>query len=427
MPNWSKLYLEPRMLVIILLGFSCGIPLFLTTSTLGVWLAEEGISLTSIGLFAFVSLPYAIKFLWSPFMDHLKIPYFNRVLGFRRSWILVSQIGLIFCCLLMSQLNPHEHLKWMAVNAFLLTIFAATQDTAMLAYQLERFPKRKYGPGEAMGVTGYRLGMLFSGAGALYISHFFSWEVVYSVMSCGLLVGVITVLNIKEPDSIVVRDIAYVDLGQRIKQSVLLPLRDYTKHKAWLVSLILMMTYKIDLNLLGSMLTTFYLEAGFSKVEIASAAKLFGMWMTIMGGLVGGVLSVRLGFLKSVMFCFIIHAIANIMLVVMAYVGYDINMLYISSALEHFTSGMRTSAFCAYQLSLCNPAFAATHVAILTSVASSGRIVFTPLSGWLAEILGWVDFFWMVVGAAVIPISLCAYMMHVNNQLTWFKKPSPAA
>jgi PAT family beta-lactamase induction signal transducer AmpG len=427
--------MKQRLLIIGLLGFSSAIPLFLTSSTLAIWLAEKGVSYKAVGLFSLVSFPYALRFVWAPLVDRMPLPYLTRRFGRRRSWLLLSQVSLMSFLSIFAIIDPTKDLTLTAFLALCITFSAATQETLMMTYQMESLPQRQYGPGEAVGVFGYRMGMLVSGAGALYIASCWNWTFAYLAMALLVGVGLLTTLSVEEPKSVMNAEVRlqeeqarnYLIKHPRLKgtfgeglawlyAAVICPFSDFMRQKGWLASLLLMLSYKLGDNLIGPMANVFYLELGFSKIEIANASKLFGIWASIFGGLISGIIVTRLGFLRSLLLLGLLHAVANLMYVIMFYAGYNTKILYITIAIEHITSGMRTTALFAYQLTLCNVSYAATQLALVASLVNLSRTCFASLSGWLVEGLGWVSFFSLTAIASLPGLLLVLYLMHLNNQ-----------
>ena len=428
-------YNDRRMFIMAFIGFSCGIPLFLTASTLSLWLNESGVSYTKIGLIGWVAFPYTIKFLWSPFIDRLKIPFLSKALGRRRSWLLLSQVALIASILALSQTNPAENLFLTAVCAIFVTFSAATQDVTMLAYQVERLGRQQYGAGEATGIFGYRMGMLMSGAGALYFADFFTWSEVYQIMALFVGVGVITTLIIKEPDPVENKEAqlkelqakeylhSHPKLSKKMAQvlswlygAVLCPFSNFMRQKGWWISLLIMLFYKLGDNLVGNMTNIFLVEVGYSKSEIASVSKIFGMAASIFGGFVGGYLIARIGIVKALIITAAIHGISMLMFVIIANVGYDLDLLYLTIALEHITSGMRTTALFAFQMTLVTPTYAATQLALLTSTVHFGRVATSSFSGILVENLGWASFFSLASAATIVSLLLVVLFARINKE-----------
>jgi MFS transporter, PAT family, beta-lactamase induction signal transducer AmpG len=434
--EWIGVYLQKRLMIIALFGFSCGIPYFLTSSTLAIWLKELGYDYTTIGLFAIATIPNSLRFLWAPFIDRLPLPILTHLLGRRRAWMLFSQLGLAGTLAMFFFFGPSIEL------ALLTTFFAATQETVMLTYQMETLPKSQYGPGDAIGVMGTRLGMLVGGAGAIYLADFISWEVIYVLLACSLSIGLVTTLYITEPNPIINKETLEQEkkiaeylrsrphLHPKASQllswlyaAVVCPFSNFMKQKGWLAALGIMFFYKFGDNLIGSMPNLMYIELGFSKPEIAEATKLFGMITSIIGGLFGGVLITRLGFLRGLLYFGALHMLATVMYIATFYAGHDLQTLYFAVALEHFTAGMRTAALFAFQLTLSNPIYAATQLAILTSLVNFGRTTFASVSGAAVEYFGWVHFYNLAILASIPALLICIYLMKLNEE-PLFKRPA---
>ncbi len=427
-------YNDRQIVIMAFIGFSCGIPLFLTASTLSLWLSDAGVSYTKIGLIGWVAFPYTIKFLWSPFIDRLNIPFLTKFLGRRRSWLLLSQLLLIASIIAVSKTNPAENLTLTAISAIFVSFSAATQLVTMLAYQVERLDQHQYGAGQAMGVFGYRMGMLLSGAGALYFSEIFTWNEVYKIMALFILIGVITTLIIKEPKPIINKEYyrkeenakkyfhAHSKLSPRIASTlswlygaVICPFSNFMLQKAWWVAILIMFFYKIGDNLVGNMTNIFLVDMGYTKSEIASVSKIFGMAASIFGGFVGGYLIARIGIVKALFITAFIHGISMLFFVIIAHVGYDIDLLYITIAIEHITAGMRTTALFGFQMTLVTPAYAATQLALLTSAVHFGRVFVSSFSGILVENLGWANFFTLASSVTIISLLLVIIFAKLYN------------
>ena len=241
--NFS-IYTNKKLLVIMLLGYASGLPLLLTLSTLSVWLFEVGVTKTTIGFFALVGLPYSIKFLWAPFMDNLKIPFFTNYLGRRRSWILLTQIFLILSLIFLGYSNPSVDPKLTALAALLVAFFSASQDIVIDAFRVESLEKKFYGAGAAMIVFGYRIGMLSAGAGALYLASFYEWSIVYILMSLQILIGTFAILVSREPEQGSLIDIEKKkNILQWFNNSVINPFRDFMKRGNWVIILLFVVLY----------------------------------------------------------------------------------------------------------------------------------------------------------------------------------------
>jgi PAT family beta-lactamase induction signal transducer AmpG len=432
--QYLGVYADRRMIIMALIGYSCGIPLFLTSSTLGLWLKQVGFTNTAIGTFSLCALPYTVKFIWSPFIDRLRLPFLTKRFGRRRAWLLLSQVMLIITIVAISFLNPREYLTLTIILATAIAFFSATQDVVMLAYQVERLGRNQYGSGEAMGIFGFRMGMLTSGAGAFYLAGSITWPQVYQIMALLLGIGLITTLCIAEPDVVINQESqareqkahGYLLSHPRLSGwqaqalswlygAVLCPFYDFVRNNFWLPALLIMFFYKLGDNLIGNMKNIFFVEMGYSLNEIASVSKIFGMLNSILGGLICGVIIARFGITQSLLFNGFVHGISIFLYVLMAQVGYSIEVLYFTIAIEHITSGMRTTALFAYQMTLCNPVYAATQLALLTSFVNLGRTLTAACSGWLSDHLGWVNFFNLAGASTIVSLGLVWWLAKLEK------------
>jgi PAT family beta-lactamase induction signal transducer AmpG len=413
-------YADRRVLSILFLGFASGLPLALTFGTLSVWLAEVGVTKTTIGLFALMGIPYSLKFLWAPIIDRLPVPYLTRSLGRRRSWTLVTQLALMVAIAGLGATKPGVNPGVTALLALVVAFCSASQDIVIDAYRVEILEERQYGAGAGMIVLGYRMGMLVSGAGALYLATYVGWFAAYGVMSALMVVGMAAVLLNPEPTVRRSRESAEqerriaeylharphlkgrkADILSWIYGAVVSPFADFLGRRGWLVILLFILLYKFGDAIAGVMSNPFYVELGFSKIQIASVSKAFGLAATIMGGLVGGVIVDRLGIVKSLFVCGILQMLSNLMFALLAMAGKDMQMLTLTIAVENLSGGMGTAAFVAYLSSLCNVAYTATQYALLTSFMAFGRTMLSSSGGWLADRMDWVSFFVVTTFAAL--------------------------
>ena len=415
-----KVYADRRVLSILFFGFASGLPLALTIGTLFMWLAEVGVNKTTIGLFALAGTPYTLKFLWAPLVDRMPIPYLTGWLGRRRGWILLTQLVLMATILGLGGTNPVAQPGLTAFLALSVAFWSATQDIAIDAYRVEILEERQYGAGAATIVLGYRIGMLVSGAGALYLATYVSWSATYGIMAGFMIVGMVTVLLNPEPSVRKSREsveqerriAAYLESRPDLKGNkakvlawiygaVISPFADFIGRRGWLVILLFILLYKFGDALAGVMTMPFYVELGFTKIQVANITKIFGMAAIIIGAVIGGVMVDRLGILKSLFVCGILQMFSNLMFAVLAMVGHDLRVLTLAIAVENLSGGMGTAAFVAYLSSLCNVAYTATQYALLTSFMAFGRTVLTSSGGWLADQMDWVSFFALTTVAAL--------------------------
>jgi PAT family beta-lactamase induction signal transducer AmpG len=410
-----KVYRDPRLIAIAFLGVSSGLPLALTMSTLSLWLAESGVNRATIGAFALVGLPYSIKFLWAPIIDHVRLPLLTKIFGQRRGWMLLTQILLAVSVYFMGQVDPRTNIGLMSMLAVAVTFFSASQDVVIDAFRIEVLDEKSYGAGAAMIVFGYRVGMIISSAGALFLAASLSWDVVYALMALCLSFGVITTLLCREPKRRMERALIKHKLGVRVYQMIVGPFVDFIKKPQWMLILFFIVFYKLGDAFLGNMLSPFYLDMGFSKTEIASVTKVFGLGATLLGGFAGGVLVYRFGMLRALLICGVLQVLSNLVFVGLAYEGHSVPALMAAIGAENFSSGMGGAAFVAYLSSLCSLSFTASQYALLSALASTGRTFFSAGAGILAEATSWPIFF--VVSAAIAVPGIFA--------LLWLMRSTP--
>jgi len=431
--NWLRsaaVYADRRVLAIMFLGFSSGLPLALTFGTLSIWLVEEGVSKTAIGLFALVGAPYTFKFLWSPLVDRLTLPLLTKRFGQRRGWTILTQLALMAAIFGLGSVTPSHRPMMTAFLALLVVFCSASQDIVIDAYRVEILTERQYGAGAAMIVLGYRIGMLVSGAGALYMSSFFGWHVTYAVMAGLMIVGIGTILVNPEPERLKNRELARQEsrvsayLAARphlrgitarilawVSTAVVAPFAEFMGRRGWLLVLLFILLYKFGDALAGVMSNPFYIELGFTKIEIANISKAFGLAATISGGVIGGMMVSRLGIIKSLFICGILQMISNLIFVLQAMAGHNLTMLVLTIGIENFSGGMGTAAFVAYLSSLCNMAYTATQYALLSSFMAFGRTMLSSSGGWLADNMNWVAFFIVTTIAALPGLILLVWMV----------------
>lgn len=417
--NWLdavKIYADKKMLAMTGFGFVSGFPLLLVGSTLTVWLQESQIPYTLIGLFSLARMPYGFKWLWSPLIDRIRLPLFGR-LGRRRGWALFIELCLLVAILLMSAINPHEHTAWMALMALIVAFFSASQDIVLDAYRIDSFETKEQGAGSAVFVLGYRLGMLFSGAFALWLTDFLDWQQVYLVMALGVLVGIVTVIFSKEPE----KDRRYrehdspLPFRQRLKrflrESVIEPFKDFMTHQHWGLILLFILLYRLSDEYKAPMAFVFYKDMGFSNTEIAYVSKIYGMLATIFGGLVGGVYIKKFGLANALMLFGILQGVTNMVYIAQSYAGDNVYLLSLTICMDNLAAGMGTTALVAYMASLCNVAYSATQYALLSSLMSLPRDIFASTSGILADQVSWGLFF-LISSLLVLPgLILLVYMI----------------
>jgi PAT family beta-lactamase induction signal transducer AmpG len=447
-PAWIRaaaVYADRRIVLILLLGFASGLPLALTGATLTVWLAEGGLTKASIGLFALVGLPYTLKFAWAPVIDRVRLPWLGRRFGRRRSWALATQAALMLALLAMSGTEPRLAPWTTGLFALLVAFCSASQDIVIDAYRVESLAPHQYGAGAATVVLGYRLGMLTSGAGALYLASALPWREVYAVMAMLVGVGMVTILCAPEPGTsgtealleqerqlarALVRRRGLFGWRARLVAwaygAVIAPFADFMRHPAWLGILAFIVLFKLGEVYAGVMAMPFYLELGFTKPEIAGVTKVFGLIATITGGLIGGGMVGRLGVVRALLVTGLLQMVSNLCFTALAWAGHDLGMLMLTVAVENICGGMATAAFVAYLSGLCSVAYTATQYALLTSLAAFARDVLATGSGWCAESLGWVGYFLFSTALALPGLGLLLWLS-ARPPLPCAAAPAPAA
>jgi len=408
--GWRRtfaVYLDRRVLLILPLGIASGLPLLLTFSTLSAWLATAGISRSAIGAFALVGTPYAFKFLWSPLIDRLPPPL---PLGRRRGWGITIQLGLVAAILALGSCDPKHDLHLIGALAVLVAFLSASQDIVIDAYRVELLSLDQQGPGAGMIQTGYRIGMLISGAGALMIASRVGWFAAYAAMAALIGVSMLVLLFAPEPTVRVEvtphqprsRSDAF---RQWLATAVTGPFADFMRRPLWAVILIFVLGYKLGEAMAGVMAMPLYISLDFSLEQIAAVSKLFGFFATVIGALIGGVITAKLGVLRALVLCGLLQSLGNLAYVLQAVGGHRLDYLALCVAAENLTGAMAGAALVAYLSDLCSPDFTATQYALLSSLAAVGRTMVASSGGVLADKLGWVQFF-LLTTVVTIPALL---------------------
>jgi PAT family beta-lactamase induction signal transducer AmpG len=410
-----EVYRDRKQLVILLQGFSSGMPFLLSGSVLTYWMATENVDLTTIGIFGLVGLPYALKFAWAPLVDRLPLPLLDRWLGRRRSWMLLTQVGILLSTLLLAFSNPVEGPWFTAFAAVLIAFFSATQDIAIDAYRIEIQDDDEQGAGAATTQLGYRIALWIVDALALLLPSIVPWPVVLSVIAGLAIVGMVTTFLAEEPRSSA--SIPPTPSAESwVKEAVIRPFAEFIAYRGWVVILLFALLYKYGDALGGSMARPFYVQMGFSGPEIFGVTKSFGVAATILGGLAGGVLVARYGIFRSLLVAGILQAVTNLLFSWQAMAGHDIVVLTIAISADNFTGALGGVAFIAYLSSLCTKGMAGTQYALLTSLMAFGRTALSAGGGWLAAHTGWTVF-WMLTTLLAIPgLLLLLWLWHVAGQ-----------
>jgi MFS transporter, PAT family, beta-lactamase induction signal transducer AmpG len=502
MNSWQesfRAFLHPRVITMLFFGLSAGIPLLLIFSSLGLWLREAGVERATVTFFSWAALGYSFKFVWAPLVDCLPLPFLTRKLGRRRAWILLSQIAIMSSILLMGLTDPSSgmsQLKIMALAAVMLGFSSATQDIVIDAYRIESAPAELQALMSSTYIAGYRIGMLLSGAGSLFLAGYLgselgsynynAWQTTYACMAVVMLVGVLTTLIINEPDSnrdiqikytsntyfkffvvfliaaigfvvsfILSADIAaywktqlgdvlqnhaisnfliellrlslgilvalsITSLSIKIKfierrvinESYVAPVKDFFQRygiKLAFLLLALIGLYRISDIVLGVIANIFFQELGYSKIEIASIVKTFGLFMTILGGFLGGVLSVRFGVIKILFLGALLTVITNLLFMLLAIKGYDITLLYLVISADNLSAGLASAAFVAFLSRLTNISFTAMQYAIFSSLMTLLPKLIGGYSGSIVENIGY-NYFFLLASLIGVPVLWIIYL-----------------
>jgi len=378
------------MLVIFLMGFASGLPLLLTLSTLSWWLATVDVSKGQIGLFALVGLPYTLKFIWAPLTDAKPPPLWKG----RKGWLLTFQLGLIGSVVMLGYSNPSQNLVWTASAALLVAFFSASQDIAVDAYRIEILPKKEQALGAAITQFGYRFGLLYSGAGALFLSEFFTWDKVFLFMALGIGVGLVTTIFAPSCDT-------KSKPTKTLKQMAVLPFLNFLNRHHWFLLLAFICVYKLGDAALGVMANPFYYEMGFSASQIAFASKTFGVGCTLLGIALGGIFASQIGVVRALLVVGIFQLLSNLFFAAQALLGDNFGFLLLTVAVENTSGGMGGAAFVAFLSRLARKPWVAAQYALLTSLMALARVVLSAPSGFVAEQFSWAVYFCLTTVAAV--------------------------
>jgi len=391
------------------LGFSAGLPLLLVFGTLSFWLREAGIDRTTIGFLSWVGLAYGFKWVWSPLVDRMPIPWLTRTLGRRRSWLLASQTVIMVALVSMAMTDPQQSLAPVVWCAIAVAFGSATQDIALDAFRIESADTEHQAALAATYQTGYRLAMIWSGAGALWIAaraeipsavagvaapyQHGSWQIAYLVMATSMLPGVLTVLFSQEPFQRAI--VPSKNIGEWLRGALFEPFADFIGRYRWQAALILglIATYRISDVVMGIMANPFYVDMGFSKDEVAAVTKVYGVAMTLVGAFVGGVLSLRMGVMRVLMLGAILSASSNLLFAWLSTRGHDVTSLVWVVSADNLAGGIASSAFIAYLSSLTNVQYSATQYALFSSMMLLLPKFVAGFSGKYVDAFGYADFF----------------------------------
>lgn len=428
----TAVYRHPRVVTMFFLGFSAGLPFLLIFATLSTWLREADIGRSTIGFFSWVGIFFSVKVLWAPVVDRAPLPVLTRLLGRRRSWMLLAQLCIATGLLGIAFTDPSTHITRVAWLALLIAFSSATQDIAIDAYRIEAVSQDLQGAMAATYQLGYRMALLLAGAGALYIAEFVSWPSAYVVMAAFMSVGIVTVLFIAEPQ--VSRDRATMEREDRLVRSVggstqltgrwrstlqwfigavASPIADFFARNGRLAFVILAFIglYRLSDITMGVMANPFYIDLGFSKTQIANVTKVYGFFMGIAGAFIGGVLVVRYGLMRPLLLGAVLVATTNLFFALLAATGADIGLLALTISADNLSAGIAGSVFIAYLSSLTNTAYTATQYALFSSLFTLPGKFVGGFSGVIVDAAGYVNFFLYASAMGIPAILLVLYLM----------------
>jgi MFS transporter, PAT family, beta-lactamase induction signal transducer AmpG len=415
-------YLQRRVLIVMFLGFSSGLPLALSGSTLLIWMRETGVNLSTIGLFALVGTPYTVKFLWAPLVDALDVPVLSKLLGRRRGWLLLSQLLLIATIVFLGACDPSASALTVAVGAFLVATASATQDIVVDAFRVESLSENEQAAGMASYVAAYRIGMLASTAGALFavsgfqsfgLDHRAAWSAGYMVMAVLVFSGIATTLIATEPEKSAPAEAARTRENglARVAEAAIGAFSEFLSRDMAFVALAFVVLFKFTDALSGAMTAPFVIDLGFSRNEYAAIIKGVGLAATLVGGFAGGFVARAYSLPLSLLIGGALQALANLAFSWQAIVGLNAAWLTFAIIAENFTSAVGTVIFVAYLSALCrNPFHTATQYALLTALAAFGRTYLSSGAGFIAAATGWAWFFAICALAGLPALALLAWL-----------------
>jgi len=445
--NWKDsllVYRQRRVLILFFLGFSSGLPILLVFGSLSFWLREAGVDRSTIGFVSWVALAYGFKWVWSPLVDRLNLPFLTLQYGRRRAWLLLTQVLILLAILGMALTNPVESLTQIVWFALAVAFFSATQDIVIDAFRIETGDDDVQAAMASTYMIGYRIAMMVASAGVLWLAawfdpdesiyHYESWKMAYQVMAGFMLVGMITTLFITEPkvpfnaavkkqeqeaiSKLHQMNLPFTGLIEWMWLAVLSPFIDFIRRYRWhaVLLLLLISTYRISDIVLGVVANIFYVDQGFTKAEVANVTKIFGVIMTLVGAVLGGTLVKRFGVMPILFLGALLSALTNLLFSVLAQSGNDIDMLIMVVSVDNLSAGIATAAFIAYLSSLTNIAYSATQYALFSSVMLLLPKFIGGYSGVMVDNLNYVNFFTLTAVMGIPVLFLIAIIWRIENK-----------
>ena len=405
--GWHR-YINRPMLICIVLGFTSGLPLFISINLLTAWMKTDGVDLKAIGLLSLVQFPYTWKFIWSPLMDRYSLPF----LGRRRGWMLLTQLGLLAVIILMGQLSPKADLQAVMWLCGLMSFISASQDIVIDAYRREFLSDQQQAPCVALSVNAYKFSQLVPGSLALILSDHFGWDIVFIVTALFMLPGVLTTLLIGEPK-------LYGSPPKNMREAVILPFQEFIQRKGVANALLILsfiFLYKLGDSMAVALQTPFFMDLGFTRTQIGVVAKTSGLWAGLAGGIFGAMWLMKTGVNRGLWIFGAVQAIAILGFALLAKVGLSVWMLGFVMALDFFAVGLGTAAFTAYIATTTDPRYTATQYALFTSLAVVPRTFFNAITGFIVAQTGW---FWFFIVCFILTIP---GMLLLPKVAPWHKK-----
>ena len=396
-PSIKEALFNRRMLICIFTGFASGMPLYLLISLVPAWLRTEGVGLKEIGFFALVGLPYTWKFLWSPLLDRYQLSLFSFRPGLRRSWMLGTQLALLAAIATLGFFDPSSQLWPIAWLCLLIAFLSATQDIVLDAYRRQLLSDEELGMGSSIHVNAYRIAGLVPGSLSLILADILPWQTVFIATSAFMLTGIGLTLSIREP-------VQAARHPTSLRSAVIDPFNEFFSRQgvkqAGLI-LLFMLLYKLGDSMATALATPFYLDLGFTKTQIGLVAKNAALWPMIVGGILGGILMIRIGINRALWLFGLVQIISILGFAVLARVGEGVWLLALAISFEYLGVGLGTAAFVAFIARSTHPAFAATQFALFTALTAVPRTVASSATGIIVEGMGWENFFYLCTALAI--------------------------
>ncbi len=409
-------YFHPKILVVLLLGFSSGLPRLLVGGTMAAWLATYGIDKAAIGFSAYVLLPYTFNFVWAPIIDQMRLPLLGRCFGQRISWMLLTQACLAAALLLMANTSPAENLALFIGMAVMVAFFSSCQDVVIDAYRTEYLDENQYGEGAAIAVFGYRVGMLVASAGALSLADHIDWSTIYQGMAALLGIGMLTALLAGEPER--KRELTPAHgLQEWIARAVIAPFRVFIgMYEHWLLILLLIAFYRVPDGFISQMVNVFYLDVGYTKTQIGLFGKLYGFFATSAGAFAGGYIVHKIGIRRALGWFILAQMATNLAYILITVVGAELWALALAITFDNLAGGLLITAAIAFQMRLCHKDYTATQYALFSSLASQGSTLFSGPAGIVADSLGWEAMFF---ASALLGVPSLLILLKLRASTVW--------